>query len=226
MSISNLKNNYYYNFVGNINRTSPNEGFKYEDKIVKFLGNNKLKFLDSGEDVELDTSRLTFLNEKMISKLQEIEISSSHLVKLGFIEKNGVYEHNNGMQIYLNISNVGIKDIPLKYIGNVLLNNEDKEKFKKIWEEKINKESSRLEEKYTKYKEKVNEIQQKWKEEGVLYIDIKEQEEINSEYFAELGYLFVSVLETISPPMRTINELFERLENEGVIVENKDDIVK
>lgn len=224
--------NYYEIFCNKIH-----VGNQREFKIIKYLGNNTIRYLDTNREVKLDTTNTTFADIKVGSSFpkyypnlfgyRNISILPIHLEKIGFskIEDSNVYVYGENMMIY-NLFAIGTNS---KCIGNILLNDEDKNNLNKAFIEKINTEGEELKKKYSFKLDEIKESMIKILEQGniLCYSLIDKVISIDLKYRSLLHDMFISVVEENEfKPVKSINELFERLEDEGISIENKDEVAK
>ena len=106
-----LKKEYYYEIFTKI------RGMPSNDKVVKYLGNRKIQFLDNKEILELDETLTTHADKQLkdgknityikgLFGFRNISIDPKHLEKLGFIKKEGnLYEMDNpNIKIMMNLA--------------------------------------------------------------------------------------------------------------------------
>ena len=194
-------------------------------KVVKYLGNHQIQFLDNNEIIELDETLITHADKQLkngknityakgIFGFRDISIESKHLEKLGFIKKEGnLYEIDNpNIKIMMYLAILG--DENFNYIGNIVMNSKEYNHLIQKIEDK--------EEWKNKYKIVFN---------NTLYI-IDNTNIIDYLYYGKPMKLnldahneIVTIINENFKGIRNINELFERLEKEGVKIENKDEIL-
>ncbi len=214
-----LKKEYYYEIFCNNMGDIPNY------KVVKYLGNHQIQFLDNNEIIELDETLITHADKQLkngknityakgIFGFRDISIESKHLEKLGFIKKEGnLYEIDNpNIKIMMYLAILG--DENFNYIGNIVMNSKEYNHLIQKIEDK--------EEWKNKYKIVFN---------NTLYI-IDNTNIIDYLYYGKPMKLnldahneIVTIINENFKGIRNINELFERLEKEGVKIENKDEIL-
>ncbi|ATA92986.1 hypothetical protein CGC54_00750 [Capnocytophaga canimorsus] len=228
-----LKKNNYYEICCDYSQSANTE----KCKVVKYLGNNQILYLNTNKKVKLDDTNTTYAKYKNITynqnlfRYKEISIQTTHLEKLGF-EKRGerLYENEDKTIIYC-LSKIGYEGAKIEsdkiYIGNIFLNKKDKENLIDMLYEKIDKEGKKLEEQYLLKKDNIIDLISKEKENNIHYGLIKELHKNEIEHRIDLHNLLGSVVEQCHfKRIETINQLFEVLEKEGMIIEDKDEIVK
>lgn len=206
-----------------------------EYRVVKYLGNNVIKYLDTHKELELDETNTTFatkaIREKEIAFVKDyfgfrrISIMPIHLERLGFEKKEGtLYEHSNGLKIFYGLSTLGFDS---KYIGSIV----SKEEELNTIIEKI--DVSKLEEKYSKKFDDIEKlVKENLQKENCIYLPL-EYTDTKVEFNIELHNMIINAMvgteeeqkDKKNKPIHTIEELFERLEQEGMIIEDKDKIV-
>lgn len=208
-----------------------------EYRLMKYLGNHKLKYLDKGNEIELDETNTTFATKIIKGKeivfnkdyfgFRNIDIMPIHLEKLGFEKKGGnLYEHNSGLRIFYCLTTLGLND-EYKYIGNILLNNDEFQELETVIVDKIGKEKEKLENRYQK---KLENLQKCIKEsllfENSIYLPI-EIMNIDIELNIEIHNMIVKIIRDKYSlnNIVNINELFEKLEEKKIIIEDKDKIL-
>lgn len=196
--------------------------------IVKYLENHRIKYLDTGKEINLDKTNTTFATKIINGKevvfckdyfgFRNIEIKPIHLERLGFEKKEGtLYEHNSsGLKILYGLSTLGSDS---KYIGNIVLKEEELNSIR----EKI--DVREIEEKYTtKFDDIGKLVEEHFQKENYIYLP-SEYTDAKIEFNIELYNIILDTIIENTKPIRIIEELFERLEKEGIVIEDKDKIV-
>ena len=212
-----LKKEYYYEIFTKI------RGMPSNDKVVKYLGNRKIQFLDNKEILELDETLTTHADKQLkdgknityikgLFGFRNISIDPKHLEKLGFIKKEGnLYEMDNpNIKIMMNLAILG--DENFNYIGNIVMNNNEHN----ILMQKIEEKKEELNKKYHDDFEITNKSQYKIINDYYDFSMWKHIEQHNE---------IVTIINENFKGIRNINELFKRLEKEGIKIENKDEVV-
>ena len=212
-----LKKEYYYEIFTKI------RGMPSNDKVVKYLGNRKIQFLDNKEILELDETLTTHADKQLkdgknityikgLFGFRNISIDPKHLEKLGFIKKEGnLYEMDNpNIKIMMNLAILG--DENFNYIGNIVMNNNEHN----ILMQKIEEKKEELNKKYHDDFEITNESPFKIINDYYDFSMWKHIEQHNE---------IVTIINENFKGIRNINELFKRLEKEGIKIENKDEVV-
>ena len=212
-----LKKEYYYEIFTKI------RGMPSNDKVVKYLGNRKIQFLDNKEILELDETLTTHADKQLtdgknityikgLFGFRNISIDPKHLEKLGFIKKEGnLYEMDNpNIKIMMNLAILG--DENFNYIGNIVMNNNEHN----ILMQKIEEKKEELNKKYHDDFEITNKSPFKIINDYYDFSMWKHIEQHNE---------IVTIINENFKGIRNINELFKRLEKEGIKIENKDEVV-
>ena len=212
-----LKKEYYYEIFTKI------RGMPSNDKVVKYLGNRKIQFLDNKEILELDETLTTHADKQLkdgknityikgLFGFRNISIDPKHLEKLGFIKKEGnLYEMDNpNIKIMMNLAILG--DENFNYIGNIVMNNNEHN----ILMQKIEEKKEELNKKYHDDFEITNKSRFKIINDYYDFSMWKHIEQHNE---------IVTIINENFKGIRNINELFKRLEKEGIKIENKDEVV-
>ena len=212
-----LKKEYYYEIFTKI------RGMPSNDKVVKYLGNRKIQFLDNKEILELDETLTTHADKQLkdgknityikgLFGFRNISIDPKHLEKLGFIKKEGnLYEMDNpNIKIMMNLAILG--DENFNYIGNIVMNNNEHN----ILMQKIEEKKEELNKKYHDDFEITNKSTFKIINDYYDFSMWKHIEQHNE---------IVTIINENFKGIRNINELFKRLEKEGIKIENKDEVV-
>ena len=212
-----LEKEYYYEIFTKI------RGMPSNDKVVKYLGNRKIQFLDNKEILELDETLTTHADKQLkdgknitfikgLFGFRNISIDPKHLEKLGFIKKEGnLYEMDNpNIKIMMNLAILG--DENFNYIGNIVMNNNEHN----ILMQKIEEKKEELNKKYHDDFEITNKSPFKIINDYYDFSMWKHIEQHNE---------IVTIINENFKGIRNINELFKRLEKEGIKIENKDEVV-
>lgn len=212
-----LKKEYYYEIFTKI------RGMPSNYKVVKYLGNRKIQFLDNKEILELDETLTTHADKQLkdgknityikgLFGFRNISIDPKHLEKLGFIKKEGnLYEMDNpNIKIMMNLAILG--DENFNYIGNIVMNNNEHN----ILMQKIEEKKEELNKKYHDDFEITNKSPFKIINDYYDFSMWKHIEQHNE---------IVTIINENFKGIRNINELFKRLEKEGIKIENKDEVV-
>ena len=212
-----IKKEYYYEIFTKI------RGMPSNDKVVKYLGNRKIQFLDNKEILELDETLTTHADKQLkdgknitfikgLFGFRNISIDPKHLEKLGFIKKEGnLYEMDNpNIKIMMNLAILG--DENFNYIGNIVMNNNEHN----ILMQKIEEKKEELNKKYHDDFEITNKSPFKIINDYYDFSMWKHIEQHNE---------IVTIINENFKGIRNINELFKRLEKEGIKIENKDEVV-
>ena len=203
-----LKKEYYYEIFTKI------RGMPSNDKVVKYLGNRKIQFLDNKEILELDETLTTHADKQLkdgknityikgLFGFRNISIDPKHLEKLGFIKKEGnLYEMDNpNIKIMMNLAILG--DENFNYIGNIVMNNNEHN----ILMQKIEEKKEELNKKYHDDFEITNKSPFKIINDYYDFSMWKHIEQHNE---------IVTIINENFKGIRNINELFKRLEKEGI----------
>ena len=212
-----FKKGYYYKIFTKIISIPSNH------KVVKYLGNRKIQFLDNKEILELDETLTTHADKQLKNGenipcikgffgFRDISIESKHLEKLGFIKKKGYfYERNNpDIKIIMHLAILG--DENYNYIENIVINNNEHN----ILMQKIEEKKEELNKKYHEDFEITNES---------LFKTINDYNDFIMRKHIEQHNEIVTIINENFKGIRNINELFKRLEKEGIKIENKDEVV-
>lgn len=216
-----LEKEYYYEIFTKIT------GMPSNYQVVKYLGNRKIQFLDNKEILELDETLTTHADKQLkngknitypkgLFGFRDISIEPKHLEKLGFVKKEGnLYEMDNpNIKIIMHLVILGNENF--EYIGNIVMNNNEYN----ILMQKIEDKKEELNKKYHDDFEITNES---------LFKNINDHYDFimrkHIEQYIEQHNEIVTIINENFKGIRNINELFKRLEKEGIKIENKDEVV-
>lgn len=192
-------------------------------KIIKYLGACQIKFLDDKKIIKLDETLTTHADKQLkngknitytkgLFGFRDISIEPKHLEKLGFIKKKGYFYERNNPDIKIIMYQAILGDENFKNIGNIVMNNNEHN----ILMQKIEAKKEELNKKYHDDFEITNESPFKIINDYYDFSMWKHIEQHNE---------IVTIINENFKGIRNINELFKRLEKEGIKIENKDEVV-